>query len=244
MTGLEELLLVSAGVLVHPEEGLGEDFATAFTRLVALPRVRQLKRLGLVPVNDEDVVRVLANASNLAALDSLEVDVSRSPDRNRVAVQRLTILAQSPYLTELRELKIHGGVDPDGFDVIFRKPAWRKLRELEIVDRFSPEGFQAVANSDDLPELEEFRVAEMELDPDQAALLERAPLWKRLRHFWLRGHFRGGPLLAFVNAMNLDRLETFAVEAHNGFQDTATFRQLRARLGDRLRLTPQSLLGP
>jgi uncharacterized protein (TIGR02996 family) len=226
MTGLDELFLARF------EEEFGGDFA----QLVTLPRIRQLKRLGLVLAND-DAVRVLANSPNLAGLDSLQVDVSRSPDRNRVAVQRLTMLAQSPYLTELRTLGIHGGVEPDGFDVIFRKPAWRKLRKLQIEDRFSTEGFRVLANGDDLPELEEFYAAGMELDPRQANLLERAPLWKRLRHFSLQRQFTGGlSLSVLVNAMNLERLETFAVEVPHGYQDTSDCRQVREKLGERLRL--------
>jgi uncharacterized protein (TIGR02996 family) len=224
-TNLEELALAVLDFVEVDDGRIVRELA----QLLIAPRFRQLKRLSIA-INQEHALTVLANSPNLAGLHSLEVTagIPGIPPGNLTVVQRLVaVFARSPHLTELREFTFRGRVDPDGFDVIFRKPAWRKLRKLEISDRFSTAGFEVLANGDDLPELEEFRAGEMELNRRRADLLDRAPLWKRLRHFSLQRQFTGGlPLSALVNAMNLDRLETFSVEVPRSYQNSSDCRQV------------------
>jgi uncharacterized protein (TIGR02996 family) len=216
------------------DSGTSDRFADDLAQLVENPHIRHIKRLAL-DIYSHREAEVLANASNLAGLESLDVNVSRY-DRDATPSQ-LAILPNSPHLSELRELTVRVGIGLEGYNAIFRKPTWKRLRKLALYGTLSTECFQVLANGDDLPQLEEFMAISMELDPSRADLLERAPLWKRLRHFSLAWQFTGGlPLSVLVNVMNLERLETFAVEVPRGYENTSDCRQVRERLGDRLRL--------
>jgi uncharacterized protein (TIGR02996 family) len=215
-------------------------FADELARVVVSPRIRQLKRLD-IPVWSDRAAEVVAAAANLAGLESLAVELE-PPDPDILAVdpypagsgRRLAILARSPHLAGLRELRAVGSIDSDGVETAVRNPIWSGLRKLDLDTRAWPADLEVLTGPVDLLELEDLRLSGISYSVAQVAALGRSPLLKRLRHFAVRG---GPPLSAdedIADAVDPDRIETFAIGASETPPRVAGL--LRKQFGDRFRI--------
>src|SRR5262249_22642598 len=149
------------------------------------PRVRQLERLAL-NVATPRVAETVANAPNLAGLQSLYVALLRDENEDLTARERLTTLARSPHFAELRELAVGPVLDPDALRAVRHGPAWRRLRKLMLSHwRFFTPEMAAPFRDATLPALEELVVGYLDLGRGLIDHLIDSPLLKQLRHLSL-----------------------------------------------------------
>jgi hypothetical protein len=181
---------------------------------------------------------------NLSGLESLEVELEPSnlevmevnPDFDGPG-RRVAILARSPHLSRLRELRVIGPLGVIGFAATLFSPTWAGLRKLDL-EAAGPWGHNdhPLETPDDLPDLEELRLRGVSYSVGQMAAFARSPLLKRLRHFAVRGFPALAADVEIADAVDPDRIETFAIG------DSETPRRveayLRYRFGDRVRLLP------
>jgi uncharacterized protein (TIGR02996 family) len=218
-------------------------FAGELEQALHLPRARQLKRLSL-PLWTDRAAEVLANAVSLAGLEALDIDlypplVLENHFRGIGAlaldddIGRIAVLARSPYLSGLRELKIAGMLNPEGIAAIFQKPTWTGLRKLDIHVELGLVELDPMTRDDHLQELEELRLSCMSYSVAVAAVFARSHLLKRLRHFAVRGPYSAVDF-DIADAVDVNRIETFAIESN--LVSPRVARLLRDRFGDRLKL--------
>jgi hypothetical protein len=195
-------------------------------------RSRSLTRLALQAWTD-NAADAIAAARHLASLQSLEVNIlPDSSDDLAGAARRMATLARSTNLTGLRELKMSGTMNPEGFEAILRDPAWTSLRKLDLQMDLPTGEYGTLAGSDNLPELEELRLSRVFFNVAQIAAFRHSPLLKRLRHFSVRGFHSVG--FEIADAVDPNRIETFAIESN--LISPRVARLLRDRFGDRLKL--------
>jgi hypothetical protein len=193
-----------------------------------------------IPVWSDRTAEVVASAEQLAGLDSLEIGAmprvaTSFVEEPEATARRLSIMARSPHLGELRELRVIGEFNDDCIAALIRKPGWTRLCRLHLEGWFN--GLEPLATADDLGALEELRLLGIELGriSDALALLARSPLLSRLRHFALDGDYRGiQSLMPLVDAIDSSRIETLALRGR-GLQP-ADMEACRTRFGDRLRI--------
>ena len=226
---------------VTPQGDLALAFANEFARAVVSPRMRQLKRLS-IPLWSDRAAEVVATAENLAALKALEVelhpatvdyDVYHGSQELSAASQRIEMLARSPHLAGLRELTVIGGINDIAIDAAILNPTWTGLRKLDFRVWSWPERRDLLEAADDLPELEELRLSGVSYSVGQVAAFARSPLLKRLRHFAVRGGPYRSVDVDIADAVDPDRIETFAIGEKE--LQTGVAAQLEKRLGDRFR---------
>jgi hypothetical protein len=216
-------------------------FTRDLTRTMQSPRLRQLKRLS-IPLWSHRAAEVIASAANLEGLEALAVSLQPAAVDDdmefgnadlAVATERVAMLARSPHLAALRELKVIGGLDAAGVETILRGSTWTGLRKLDLEAAW-PSDLLPLDGPDDLSQLEELRLSGLRYTVAQVAAFARSPLLKRLRHFALRG----GPNLSvdfdIAHAIDPDRIETFAIGEKE--LQTGVAEKLQAHFGDRFRI--------
>jgi len=211
-------------------------------RALASPRIRQLKRLR-VPVWSDRTAEIVAAAGNLAGLETLEVELEPA-DLDVLEVnadvagpsRRITTLAGSPHLAGLRELRVVGPLDAAGVAATLRDPTWTGLRKLDLQVALPWGHDDPLSGPDDLPELEELRLTGVSYSVGQMAAFARSPLLKRLRHFAVRGFPELAADEEIADAVDPDRIETFAIGDRETPRRVEAY--LRDRFGDRFRLLP------
>jgi uncharacterized protein (TIGR02996 family) len=216
-------------------EGIRFEFADQVAEAVSAMPTKRLKRLYL-QVWTDSVARAVAGAAHLAGLTALEVSIlpGLHDDDRAGASRRLATLARSPHLAGLRELAVYGGADAVGIGAVLRNPTWKHLRKLELDLRGWDGMPDLFAGADELPELEEVRFTGVRYDAWTLDALAHSPLLKRVRHFAVRGTYRGGPLpRSLARAVDPDRIETFAIDARD--VPARVVEYLRAKFGDRFR---------
>jgi uncharacterized protein (TIGR02996 family) len=236
MVRLENLALRPSGTL----NDFDAMFTNEFARAVVSPRMSQLKRLS-IPLWSDQAAEVVAGASNLAGLDALEVELQVS-DPEFLSVdadpegpgRRLAMLARSPYLSGLRELTLKGQLHTEGIVIAIRNPTWTGLRKLELEGWLWPEHPDSLNECDDVPELEELRLTGISYTVAQVAAFARSPLLKRLRHFAVRGGPSRSVDFDIADAVDPDRIETFAIGEME--LQTGVDTKLQSRFGDRFRV--------
>jgi hypothetical protein len=217
-------------------------FEGELARAAASPRLRQLKRLS-IPLRSDHAAEVVANAANLAGLEALEVemypflldaDMLLGAEDVDAAGRRIATLARSPHLAGLKELKVVGTLDSAGMEAAIRSPTWTGLRKLDLDMDVRPGELDPLSGPDDLPELEELRLAGVSFSVAQVAAFVRSPLLKRLRHFAVRGGPPRSVDIEIAGAVDPDRIETFAIGGSETPPRVAAM--LRDRFGDRFRV--------
>ncbi len=234
--------LEQLSLLVPPQGDLALAFANEFARAVVSSRMRQLKRLS-IPLWSDRAAEVVAGAVNLAGLEALEVELQPGAvdddeyyggEDLRAASQRIEMLARSPYLGGLRELTVTGGIDPSAIDAAIRNPTWTGLRKLDFKVWSWPDRRDLLEAADDLPELEELRLAGVSYRVGQVAAFVRSPLLKRLRHLAVRGGPDRSVDVDNADAVDPDRIETFAIGEKE--LQTGVAAKLQDHFGDRFRV--------
>jgi uncharacterized protein (TIGR02996 family) len=216
------------------DQGVVEEFADQVGDEVMALRGRRLTRLALQVWTDA-AAHAVANAPHLTSLTALEVDIlPDSSEDSAGAGRRLTMLARSPHLAGLRELKVVGGLDAAGIEAVIRNPTWTGLRKLELDAHFWYESFAPFFWPTTLGELEEFRLAGVRLTVGLVQALAAWPPVKRVRHFALRGQYGGGVRPSeLMDVVDPDRIETFALRMPE--LPASLVEALRNRFGERFR---------
>ena len=136
--------------------GVIEAFADGVVEEVGWLHSRALSRLAL-QVWTDGAADAVAGARHLSSLQSLEVNLlPDSSDDHAGAARRMATLARSPNLAGLRELKINGAMNPEGFGAIFQDPTWAGLRKLDLGTEWQWDEPDLLSVPDSLPEVEEF----------------------------------------------------------------------------------------
>ena len=217
-------------------------YSDEYTRGLTSPRMRQLRSLN-IPFWSDRAAELVANNERLAGLVTLELNLFSSAviaemllgsEDLDAAGRRIATLARSPNLSRLRELKIAGVLDPVGANAVFRNPTWTGLRRLDLHMELQPGELDPLTGKDDLPELEELRLSGVSFSVAQVEAFIRSPMLKRLRHFAVRGGPPQSVDIDIAEAVDLNRIETFAI----GTRETSlrVIAMLRERFGDRLKL--------
>ncbi len=173
--------------------------------------------------------------ANLAGLEALVIELDPGDeDLTEDANRRFAMLARAPCLGGLKELTVVGGLNRCGIEAALRNPTWTGLRKLTFDSHDSPTALDPLTGPDDLPELEELRLLGISYTAAGIAALVRSPLLKRLRHFAVRGGPPRSADIDIANAVDADRIETFAIGKSETFPRLVS--QLCDRFGDRLRI--------
>jgi hypothetical protein len=214
--------------------GVIEALADGVAEEVEWLQSRALTRLALQVWTDA-AAGAIAGARHLSSLQALQVNIlPDSSDDHASAARRMAMLARSPYLAGLRELKVRGAMNPEGFEAIFQDPSWTGLRKLDLEAEWLWGEPDLLSVSDSLPALEEVRLSGIAFSVGQIQAFARSPLLKRLRHFAVRGGPPQSVVEEIADAVDPDRIETFAIGTRETPPRVAAM--LRDRFEDRLKL--------
>jgi len=218
------------------------SYLDAIDHAFELPLMRQIKRLSISLWCERTAV-IVARAHNLAQLEALEVSLYpevlnaeslMGSEDIEAAGRRISMLARSLYLGNLKELQIVGELSADAIEAVMRNSCWTSLRKLKLLADSPSDVLDLLNATDDLLELEELRLFGVSYTVAQVAAFARSPLLKRLRHFAVRGGPDRSVDFDIAHAVNPDRIETFAIGEKE--LQTGVAAKSQDRFGDRFRV--------
>ncbi|QEG25817.1 hypothetical protein GobsT_05520 [Gemmata obscuriglobus] len=194
------------------------------------PRLRHLS----APIRPNRVAEMFARAEPFAALESLDLELFSPPWYESDQAEPLRTFVESRHVSGVRRLAFHMLDNSDDLAPLLQSRAWGRLRALDIDFGNARNRFGVLRRGNDLTGLKELRLAGVYLTAEAVRDLAAAPLLKRVKHFALFGAYENGrALLPLVDAVDPDRIETFAIGVSH-FPERAA-NALRAKFGDRVR---------
>jgi uncharacterized protein (TIGR02996 family) len=225
LAAIDHLTLDGTWAIQPPD--LGDRPSLALMRAHA-PRLRHLA----VRIDTRRLAELVNHVEPLVVLESLRLPISWWDGRGDPC---LRAVAGAPQFAGVQRLTLAGAGSPDDFAAAVLSPAWERLRYLDVNFGWAGVWSGAPRRGDELPNLVEFRLAGVRLTADAAHDLASSPLLKRVKHFALSGDYQNGrALLPLVDAVDPDRIETFALGIPHLPERAAN--ALRAKFGDRFRL--------
>ncbi len=229
--------------------------------LADCPHLASLTHLNLLDnyIGDEGMV-ALAASPYLAALRNLRIDLNNigpagiealAASVNLAGLEDLFLgedwphklgpaigvaLGRSPYLTHLRELRIHDWIEALGAEALAQAPNLAGLTYLEIPGDIGPEGARALAGSPYLRLSKGLRLYACWIWDEGAKALARSPVLATLENLDLTyNDLTDEGAQALVASPYLERLKQGGLKIEDGNRFTANGMQaIRARFGDRL----------
>lgn len=228
LTALEDLT-------VRPNSWVDDvRYANVPARILSAPWCAQLRSLDLQLRSEEEGADLLS-APLLAQLRELRAELPwlDEEDDDFDQARWLTRLARSESVRALRRLKVEAKIGADAAVPLVANAVWTDLRYLAL-DLLPGSPWTDFFGAADLPVLEEMRLAGVRLTSETVRDLVAAPLLKRLKHVALFGGYENGrALIPLVDAVDPERIETFAIGVPH-FPERAA-HALRAKFGDRVR---------
>ena len=145
-------------------------------------------------------------------------------------------LGRSPYLTHLRELKIHDWIEALGAAALAQAPNLAGLTYLDLCTASGPDAARALAASPYLRQLKGLKLYGCEIGDEGAKALARSPVLATLEDLDLTyNDLTDEGAQALAASPYLERLNQGGLKIERGNRLTANGMQaLRARFGDRL----------
>ena len=145
-------------------------------------------------------------------------------------------LGRSPYLTHLRELRIHDWIEALGASALAQAPNLAGLTYLDLCTASGPDAARALAASPYLRQLKGLKLHGCDIEDEGAKALARSPVLVTLEDLDLTyNDLTDEGAQALAASPYLERLNQGGLDVERGNRLTATGTQaLRTRFGDRL----------
>ncbi len=178
-------------------------------------------------------IEALAASVSLGGLEDLFLGESWP---HKIGPAAGVALGRSPYLTHLRELRIHDWIEALGAAALAQAPNLAGLMYLEIPCDIGPEGARALAASPYLRRLKGLKLYACRIGDEGAKALARSPVLATLEDLDLTyNDLTDEGAQALAASPYLERLKQGGLDVERGNRLTADGMQaLRARFGDRL----------